>query len=286
MARRIRIWYDRRAEHTNGGLSMPEITAKIKKQEFVRLTAGVTGILLFAWGFSPVFSSRLHVGCVVLMLAGIVLLALCLFYNRIVRCLRAMWKRRGGRLFLSAVCAAGGALFLLFAVLSGMMIAAASAPPPDNATVVVLGAALRGEQPSRMLAARLKTAAAYLKAHPDAPCVVSGGQNDDEVVSEAAAMKQYLVGLGIEESRIYLEDRSTNTRENLSMSRRVIEEHGLPASIAIATQEFHQMRAGIYAQDAGFDEVGALSAHSPLYLLGGYWIRDFAGICRILVLGY
>lgn len=265
---------------------MPGIRSRTEQQGPIRATAGAAGILLFAWGLITVFSSRLHVGCIVLMLAGIVLLALCLFYNRIVRCLRALWKRRGGRLFLSAVCAACGALFLLFAVISGMMIAAASTPPPDNATVVVLGAALRGEQPSRMLAERLKTAAAYLKTHPEAPCVVSGGQNDDEILSEAAAMKQYLVGLGIDESRIYLEDRSTNTRENLSMSRRVIEEHGLPSSIAIATQEFHQMRAGIYARDAGFDEVGALTVHSPFYLLGGYWIRDFAGICRILVFGY
>ena len=137
-----------------------------------------------------------------------------------------MWKRRAGRITLSGIGAAACLLTLLFLTVSGVMTAAACAPPPEGATVVVLGAALRGEQPSRMLAERLKTAAAYLRDHPESSCVVSGGQNDDEIISEAEAMKRYLVGLGIEESRIYLEDRSTNTEENLRMSRDVVEREG------------------------------------------------------------
>lgn len=141
-----------------------------------------------------------------------------------------MWKRRAGRLTLSGIGAAACLLTLLFLTVSGVMTAAACAPPPEGATVVVLGAALRGEQPSRMLAERLKTAATYLRDHPESSCVVSGGQNDDEIISEAEAMKRYLVGLGIEESRIYLEDRSTNTEENLRMSRDVVEREGLPDS--------------------------------------------------------
>lgn len=197
-----------------------------------------------------------------------------------------MWKRRAGRITLSGIGAAACLLTLLFLTVSGVMTAAACAPPPEGATVVVLGAALRGEQPSRMLAERLKTAAAYLRDHPESSCVVSGGQNDDEIISEAEAMKRYLVGLGIEESRIYLEDRSTNTEENLRMSRDVVEREGLPDAVVVATQEFHQLRARIHAEEAGFEEIGALAARTPWYLFGGYWIRDFAGVCRYLVLGY
>ena len=74
-----------------------------------------------------------------------------------------MWKRRAGRITLSGIGAAACLLTLLFLTVSGVMTAAACAPPPEGATVVVLGAALRGEQPSRMLAERLKTAARLLR---------------------------------------------------------------------------------------------------------------------------
>ena len=57
-------------------------------------------------------------------------------------------------------------------------------------------------------------------------------------------------------------------------------------AVVVATQEFHQLRARIHAEEAGFEEIGALAARTPWYLFGGYWIRDFAGVCRYLVLGY
>ena len=259
---------------------------KYGQKRGIRLLLGIIGILLLAWGLIPIYSSRFHIGCLVLVLAGLCFVAAGFFYPFLVLNLRRLWKRRAGRIALSAVCAVVFLLALLFAVVSGIMAAAACAAPAENATVVVLGAALRGEQPSRMLAERLKTAAAYLKAHPESACVVSGGQNDDEILSEAEVMKRYLVNLGIEESRVYLEDRSMNTEENLRMSLEVIEREGLPDAVAVATHEFHQLRAKIHAEEAGFQENGALTVHTPWYLFGGYWIRDFAGICRYLVLGY
>ena len=249
-----------------------------RRQVLLRMVAGAAGLFLLAWGVIPLYTSRFHIGCLVLMLAGLLLLGAALLYPAL--------ARRAGRITLSGIGAAACLLTLLFLTVSGVMTAAACAPPPEGATVVVLGAALRGEQPSRMLAERLKTAATYLRDHPESSCVVSGGQNDDEIISEAEAMKRYLVGLGIEESRIYLEDRSTNTEENLRMSRDVVEREGLPDAVVVATQEFHQLRARIHAEEAGFEEIGALAARTPWYLFGGYWIRDFAGVCRYLVLGY
>ena len=257
-----------------------------RRQVLLRMVAGAAGLFLLAWGVIPLYTSRFHIGCLVLMLAGLLLLGAALLYPALARGIRRLWKRRAGRITLSGIGAAACLLTLLFLTVSGVMSAAACAPPPEGATVVVLGAALRGEQPSRMLAERLKTAATYLRDHPESSCVVSGGQNDDEIISEAEAMKRYLVGLGIEESRIYLEDRSTNTEENLRMSRDVVEREGLPDAVVVATQEFHQLRARIHAEEAGFEEIGALAARTPWYLFGGYWIRDFAGVCRYLVLGY
>lgn len=49
--------------------------------------------------------------------------------------------------------------------------------------------------------------------------VVSGGQGMDEEVSEAFAMKEYLTNKGISEDRIIMEDKSTNTLENIKNTK-------------------------------------------------------------------
>lgn len=109
--------------------------------------------------------------------------------------------------------------------------------------MIVLGAKVNGDRPSRMLADRLNAAAAYLDKHPQAACVVSGGQGSDEAYSEASVMQKYLVEKGIDPARIYLEDRSTNTHENLENSLQLIRQEGLCDTVVIATQVFHQYRA-------------------------------------------
>ena len=52
--------------------------------------------------------------------------------------------------------------------------------------IVVLGAQVRGTQPSRAMRDRTDAAAAYLSAHPDVICIVSGGQGPGEKITEAA----------------------------------------------------------------------------------------------------
>ena len=98
-------------------------------------------------------------------------------------------------------------------------------------------------------------------------------------------MKAYLLKKGIAEERLYIEDRSTSTFENLQFSRKIIQENGLCEAVAVVTQEFHQFRAQAFAKQQGFTQVGAITAHSSWDLLPSYWIRDFAGICHMVLLG-
>lgn len=99
-------------------------------------------------------------------------------------------------------------------------------------------------------------------------------------------MRRYLLEKGIAEERVILEDKSTNTAENLRFSRELIQSRGLNERVVIATQEFHQYRAQSFAKQEGLEEAGACTCRTPLYLLGCYWVREFAGICRMLLLGY
>lgn len=56
--------------------------------------------------------------------------------------------------------------------------------------------------------------------------VVSGGMGDSENISEAEAMYRWLTDKGIDESRIYKEEKSTDTDENIRFSKEVIKEKG------------------------------------------------------------
>ena len=252
-----------------------------------RFSACIVGTVLFLWGLAPlVFSGIWNVGVMLLIITGFILSLGGVAFLPLRGMLGRMWKRKGLRILLTAFSIVLILLLLLFIAVSAVILHAAAKAPPENATVIVLGAALRGDRPSTMLRDRLDAAIQYLKKNEEAVCIVSGGQGADEIQSEASVMKAYLQEKGIAESRIYVEDRSTSTYENIAFSKEIIQENGLNPHTVIATQEFHQFRAQSFAKRAGLDSVGACTCRTPPYLLGCYWVREFGGICRMLLLGY
>lgn len=149
--------------------------------------------------------------------------------------------------------------------------------------VIVLGCQVRGEEPSLMLQRRLEAALEVLEEHPDALVVVSGGQGHGEDISEAEAMRRFLVGCGISPERIIIEDRSVSTRENIRFSAELLNERGISRAV-IVTNEFHQYRAGIYAKRNGIT-AGHHSGKTPTYNLLNYTIREWAALFDALVRG-
>ena len=55
--------------------------------------------------------------------------------------------------------------------------------------------------------------------YPDLKIVVSGGQGEGENITEATAMRNFLVDNGVDSSLIIMEDKSTNTYENFLYSK-------------------------------------------------------------------
>ena len=153
---------------------------------------------------------------------------------------------------------------------------------PTAPTLVVLGAGLNGDQPSLTLIARLQTALDYLKENPAAVAIVTGGQGAYETVTEASAMAKWLTRKGIAPERIYLEERSTDTRENLRNAREIMTAENLPGPIAVVSNSFHLYRARLLAGQAGFEEVQTLSAPVPKvplrWLTASVYIREYCSI--------
>ena len=150
--------------------------------------------------------------------------------------------------------------------------------------MVVLGAQTHGSRPSRTLRERLDKAAEYLTAHPDAFCVVTGGQGADETQTEASVMAAYLEAAGIDPARIAQETQSENTRENLQNAAAIAEGRGLDASrVLIVTSEFHLRRASYIAGTLGLCPSQLGSRTTPYILRLNYELREVFALAKAIV---
>lgn len=125
---------------------------------------------------------------------------------------------------------------------------------------LILGAGLIGDQVSDRLRIRLDAAVEVL-ADQDVKIIVSGGQGPAELVSEAEAMRKYLVDRGIDPQRIIKEEASTSTQENIKYSNEIISDED--AKVLIITSDYHMYRALMLGNRIGWDATGH-SAVNPL----------------------
>ena len=174
--------------------------------------------------------------------------------------------------------------------------------------IIIHGAGLDGTRPTPLLAGRIdKALELWNKQHQQGKFVASGGQGADEVVSEAQAMRDYLLEKGVPADAILMEDKSTTTWENLKNSIAVIRaDHtsaasndaasgnssasdGVAASdsagacgdftTAVVSSDFHVFRCAEYAHNLGIKADG-IGSHTK----GWYWptafIREFIAITK------
>lgn len=248
------------------------------KKRILRIALIVIGVLGLIWFLTPFAVGRIMnlgngTGTVIMAL----IMAYGAFMPKINQAIKKLSAQKIGKVILTGILVMVAAVILLAGVETAFMIKAATTKPSENATVVVLGCRAYGSRPSIMLASRLDAAYEYLTKHPDAICIVSGGQGPDESMPEAECMYLYLTEKGIAPERIYQENRSTSTRENLLFSQEIIEAEGLNPEIAIVTNEYHEYRAGMVA-DALEMEYSAVPARTPLWLFPTYYIRELYGI--------
>lgn len=168
--------------------------------------------------------------------------------------------------------------------------------------IIIHGAGLDGTRPTPLLAGRIdKALELWNKQHQQGKFVASGGQGADEVVSEAQAMRDYLLEKGVPADAILMEGKSTTTWENLKNSIAVIRADratsgGTDAAsddvtasdsagacgdftTAVVSSDFHVFRCAEYAHNLGIKADG-IGSHTK----GWYWptafIREFIAITK------
>lgn len=152
----------------------------------------------------------------------------------------------------------------------------------SDTTIVVLGARIKGYNPSQMLSWRLNIAYKYLNNNPNLKCVVTGGQGPDEVTAEGIVMKDYLVKKGISPDRIYIEDKAKNTKENLNFSKNIIEKNNLSKKMLIITTDFHCMRSSIIASRLNIEHITA-GAVLPLRYRYPNYVREYFAVIKSFI---
>lgn len=184
---------------------------------------------------------------------------------------------------LTALCLILG--IASFAVVQGLIISGwADNEAVDADCLIILGAGLRGEQLSYALYSRLRVAADYMLDNPGCVAIVSGGQGPDEDITEALAMKRFLTGQGIADQRIFMEDKSSSTIENLKYSMEIMEDNGLMGrKVAVVSNHFHLFRTKWLANYYGLSvqTLGAGLKERPASLLNSY-VREYFSIVLIV----
>lgn len=175
------------------------------------------------------------------------------------------------------------------AVTEGFIIHAAFGDPDEHADyMVVLGAKVNPFGPSVSLQDRIDKAYDYLNEHPDVIAVVSGGQGNDEVMSEAQCMFEELTQMGIDPQRIWMEDKASSTDENMRFSLDLIQEKTgqRPTKLAILSSEYHLFRASLMAKKLGLEFVGVPARTTRPSQLINHCMREVAGVWHFILLGW
>lgn len=155
---------------------------------------------------------------------------------------------------------------------------------PKNADyLIVLGARVKGTVPTLVFASRINAAAKYAKENQDTVIIASGGKGSGEAISEAESIKRELVKQGINETRIILEDRSTDTYENIDFSKKLIPQDAM--SGLVVTNTFHLYRAISIARDQGLDVQG-LPAKTPWKAVIKSYTREYLAITKFYLQRY
>ena len=196
------------------------------------------------------------------------------------------------------------AVYLYFeCMILGTMVASSIAaryePKKDKDFLIVLGCAIRKDgTPTPLLRGRLDRALTFAKRQEaetgKAPVfVLSGGQGADECVSEAECMRRYLAEQGVPAERMLLEDKSTDTAENMAFSKKLILDRVRPAKetpagywpaldnpearIAFSTTNYHVFRSGLKARRNKLRALG-MGCKSKWYFWPNAAVREFVGL--------
>lgn len=161
------------------------------------------------------------------------------------------------------------------------------APEPAD-VIIVLGAGVWETGASPAMIGRVKQAATLYQQGFAPKLIVSGGLGEFPP-TEALVMQELLMNKDVPQEDILLEERATNTHENIKYSLEIMGEKGFESAI-IVTDVFHLKRAMAIARKQGMSVSGIGVKETVLYtnqsLFLKYSFREVLAILWYTIRGY
>lgn len=163
--------------------------------------------------------------------------------------------------------------------------AARHQPAPDKDCIIILGCWFRrdGSLPP-LLRGRVDRALAFWtmqkeQTGKEAILIPSGGQDRDESMPEAEAIRRYLVAHSIPEEAIRTETKSTNTYQNMAYSKKIVDAMGAGGKTVFATTNYHVFRSGLWANQAGLSAEG-IGGKTKWWFWPNAFMRECVGLLQ------
>jgi uncharacterized SAM-binding protein YcdF (DUF218 family) len=245
---------------------------KIKKLLYISIL--VIGCICILGATVTTIAYGFTVGNAIAFIAGVFLIGLYFIYPKLQRRLRS---------WIKAVFLCGMTFMITMMIFVGIK-GTKNTTTFDEDAVLVLGCGIRGEMPLPTMQQRLNKCLDYLQYNPDVLIVVSGGQGYNEAISEAEAMKRYLIAKGVNTSQIITEDQSRNTLQNMQFSKQILDNH-FPSGYTLVciTSNYHAYRAMVLATKQSLNPT-SYNAETTWYLYPSAFSREILSICKMWVL--
>lgn len=198
------------------------------------------------------------------------------YMKKIIKFCKKHYKSKKGKILLNSFFTVFAVGILCFSLALGSVITSANTNADEQDTIIVLGCAVY----SYTLKCRVNAAYEYLEKNPDSVAVLSGGQGNNEPISEAQAMFNMLTEKGIEPERLYLEDTSVNTDTNIKNSIKIIEENNLDKDVAVVSSDYHLKRATMICEKNGLKNPHRISAPSTYNDKPTFYLREVMGVVK------
>lgn len=182
---------------------------------------------------------------------------------------------------VKVVLASGVSVFAVIAIVNLCLI---THPRLSNGTekvdyVILLGGGItKDARLTDSVQHRVEVCGEYVKNHPEAITVVTGGQGPFSPCPESDVLKPSLVACGVDENRILPEPKAKDTIQNFQYSVQVLSqatgktvEEILHSPVAVVTSDFHIARAERLAKRMGFTNVYGVASKTPsLFVVNSY----------------
>ena len=129
----------------------------------------------------------------------------------------------------------------------------------DNDCILVLGAGIRGKNPSPMLEDRLLTAI-ELYNKGVAPKILVSGDHEYNDYDEVNVMKNYLIEKGIPSEDIFMDHAGLSTYDSVYRTKKIFK----ASKVIVVTQRYHLYRSLYISKSIGLNSYG-VSASKQSY---------------------